>query len=87
MRVATKREMGIALRDLRRRRKLTQAALAEQLGVGRHWVNRVEQAKTNADMFTVLRALKLLGAELAVIPREDADGSAAIDSVLGGRTP
>lgn len=86
MRVATKREMGIALRDLRRSRDLTQAALAEQLGVSRHWVNRVEQAKTNADLYTVLRALKLLGAELLVIPREEVAESRVLDSVLARTT-
>lgn len=86
MRVATKREMGIALRDLRRSRDLTQAALAEQLGVSRHWVNRVEQAKTNADLYTVLRALKLLGAELLVIPREEVAESRVLESVLAGTT-
>lgn len=71
MRVTTKRELGIAMRELRRRRKLTQAALAEQLGVSRRWVNHVELAKTNADFYTVLRAMKVLGAELETRPRDD----------------
>lgn len=66
MRVTTKRELGIALREFRRRQKLTQAALAEQLGVSRRWVNHVELAKTNADFYTVLRAMKLLGAEIEI---------------------
>ncbi|HRN51872.1 MAG TPA: helix-turn-helix domain-containing protein [Gemmatimonadaceae bacterium] len=74
MRVTTKRELGIALREFRRRRGLTQAAVAEQLGVSRRWVNHVELAKTNADFYTVLRALKLLGAELEMRP---IDASAA----------
>lgn len=68
MRVTTKRELGIALREFRRRRKLTQAALAEQLGVSRRWVNHVELAKTNADFYTVLRAMKLLGVEIEMRP-------------------
>ncbi len=87
MRVANKREMGIALKDLRRRKKLTQAALAEHLGVSRRWVNQVEQAKTNADVYTVLRALKFLGAELAVLPREEQVETGVLESVLRGKRP
>jgi len=69
MNIATKRELGLVLRDLRRQRGLTQAALAKILGVSRRWVSQVEGAKTNADVTTVLRALKELGAELRVVPR------------------
>lgn len=82
MRIRTKRELGLTLKELRQRQKLTQAALAEQLGVSRHWVNRVEQARTNADLYTVLRALKFLGAELAVFPREPVRDSEVLASVL-----
>lgn len=86
MHISTKRELGLVLRDLRRRRGLTQAALADVLGVSRRWVNQVEQAKTNADISTVLRALKELGVEISVVPRATPTRDRLAEVLRGGET-
>jgi HTH-type transcriptional regulator/antitoxin HipB len=69
MRIRTRKDLGLLIRDFRKQRKLTQAALAELIGVSRRWVVQVEQAKTSPDLRTVLRALRALGAEMHVRPR------------------
>ena len=62
MLILTRKELGLLMREFRRKLGLTQAQLAEIVGVNRRWVVQVEKAKTNADLRTLLRALRALGA-------------------------
>ena len=70
MRIRTRKELGQLIRESRKRRRLTQAELAEVVGVNRRWVVQVEQAKTSADLRTLLRALRALGIEMHIQPRQ-----------------
>lgn len=69
MRIRTRKDLGLLMRELRRKRHLTQAQLAGMIGVNRRWVVQVEQAKTSPDLRIVLRALRALGTELHAKPR------------------
>lgn len=81
MRVRTRKDLGQSIRELRRALGLTQAQLAEIVGVNRRWVVQVEQAKTSADLRTLLRALQALGAELHVKPVRASAGAELRDII------
>ena len=83
MRIRTRRELGQLMKEFRRQRGLTQAKLAEMVGVNRRWVVQVEQAKTSADLRTLLRALRALGAELEVRPRRESVTAEEIGAIIG----
>ena len=85
MRVRTLTDLGLQIRDFRHRRGLTQAQLADIVGVNRRWVVQVEQAKTSADLRTVLRALRALGAELHVEPRRVSPAAREISEMVDAR--
>ncbi len=82
MQIRTREELGQLIRELRRGLGLTQAQLAEIVGVSRRWVVQVEQAKTNADIRTVLRALRALGAELHVRPRRESEAAQELGRIV-----
>jgi HTH-type transcriptional regulator/antitoxin HipB len=53
--------LGMAIRLKRQEKKLSQAALAELLGVERKWVLRLEAGNARAELGLVLKAFKTLG--------------------------
>jgi len=53
-------ELGSRLRESRLRRNLSQARLAEEAGVGRVTLQRLEEGAANASMSTVIRLLRAL---------------------------
>lgn len=57
-------ELGHLVRDFRLRRSLTQAHLADQVGVSRKWIIDLEAGKRTADLSLVLRTLNVLGIDL-----------------------
>jgi HTH-type transcriptional regulator / antitoxin HipB len=65
--VRTPRDIGLLLREARRRAKLDQAELAERLGVSRKWVVEAERGNPGAALGTVLRALDIVDAKLGAI--------------------
>ncbi|MGQ0642769.1 MAG: helix-turn-helix domain-containing protein [Gemmatimonadaceae bacterium] len=69
MRVRTRKDLGLLIREARAKRQMTQAQLAQIVGVNRRWVVQIETAKTSADMRTLLRALRALGLEMHVRQR------------------
>ena len=85
MRIRTRKELGQLLRELRRGLGLTQAQLAEIVGVNRRWVVQVEQGKTSVDLRTLLRALGALGVELHVRPRRTSDAAKELADIVDGR--
>lgn len=66
MLIRTPRELGAAIRDLRRRHNLGQQELASRIGVSRQWVVEVEKGKARAEVGLVLRALDALGVRLSL---------------------
>lgn len=86
MRVRTRKELGQLIREHRRNLGLTQAKLAEIVGVNRRWVIQVEQAKTSADLRTLLRAFRALGVDLHVRPRETSAAARELDDIVHARS-
>lgn len=57
-------ELAAAVRAAREQQGLTQAELAERIGVSRFWVVAFEKGKESVELGTVLRALTALGLRL-----------------------
>lgn len=70
MHVRTPLDLGLIIRDRRRKLGLSQSELAEKAGVGRQWLVAVEHGKARAEIGLVLRTLAALGLTLSV----DGDG-------------
>jgi HTH-type transcriptional regulator/antitoxin HipB len=66
MLVHNARELGLRMRDQRLELGLSQVALANQIGVARAWVIRVERGNAGAEIGLVLKALAALGLDLDV---------------------
>ena len=62
--INTPADLGLFLRDLRVQRGLTQAQLAEQLGVTRQYVAEIEKGKPNLYSERLFQGLRLLGGRL-----------------------
>ena len=57
MQIRTPLDLGLAIRDRRRRLKLSQTELARKAGVGRQWVVAIEHGKSRAELGLVLLTL------------------------------
>jgi HTH-type transcriptional regulator / antitoxin HipB len=66
MHVRTPLDLGLIIRDRRRKLGLNQGDLAEKAGVGRQWLVGVEHGKARAEIGLVLRTLTALGLTLSV---------------------
>ncbi len=66
MHVRTPVELGLIIRDHRRKLGLNQSELAEKAGVGRQWLVAAEHGKARAEIGLVLRTLAALGLTLSV---------------------
>jgi DNA-binding XRE family transcriptional regulator len=62
------RDLGLAIRRLRKRRGWTQVELAEWLGVNPVTVGRLEHGNPVA-LTIAMRAISLLGAKVVIVPR------------------
>ncbi|SDU54547.1 helix-turn-helix transcriptional regulator [Jiangella alkaliphila] len=86
MRARTVRDLGAVAREARRRRGMTQAELAQVVGISRDWVVRLERGHPRLEAQLVLDALAAAGVAVEV---SDADGGPTADDdpfgqVLGG---
>ena len=70
MRIRTPLDLGLVIRDRRRKLKLSQAELARKVGVGRQWVVAIEHGKSRAELGLVLRTLSALDLPLTIEPGE-----------------
>ncbi len=70
-------DIGALIRDRRKALGIDQSALAEQIGVGRIWVNQVEKGKPGAKLGLVLRALAAVGVELSATTGDAPDDAIA----------
>lgn len=75
--VRSARDLGLLIKDRRRKLRLSQAALAERIGASRHWVMDVEAGKKTAEVGLVLDALAALGMSCRVRPRASSGGEGA----------
>lgn len=66
MQIRTPLDLGLIIRDRRRKLKLSQTELARQVGVGRQWTVAIEHGKSRAELGLVLRTLSALGLSLAI---------------------
>ena len=83
MQIRTPLDLGLVIRDRRRKLKLSQTELARQVGVGRQWVVAIEHGKSRAELGLVLRTLSALGLSLAIDTgnrvTRSSDGVAPVD--------
>lgn len=83
--IRTVDDVGRLVKDRRRQLGLSQAELAERVGVSRQWLVGLERGKPTVEMALALRTLALLGLNLdARDPRQRSDSGAAaamIDAV------
>ena len=68
MQVRTPLDLGRAIRDRRRKLRLSQTELARKAGVGRQWVVAIEYGKPRAELGLVLRTLSALDLPLTIDP-------------------
>ena len=68
MQIRTPLDLGLAIRDRRRKLKLSQNELAHKAGVGRQWVVAIEHGKSRAELSLVLRTLAALDLPLTIDP-------------------
>lgn len=64
-------DLGTAVAEARRTRGLTQAELAEQLGITRSYLAAIESGRANRLIEHLLRALRRLGADVTVTWRTE----------------
>ena len=83
MRIRTPLDLGLVIRDRRRKLGLSQTELARKVGVGRQWIVAIERGKSGAELGLVLRTFSALGlsitSETDNRPPRSADGVTAID--------
>ena len=70
MQIRTPLDLGLVIRDRRRKLKLSQTELARKAGVGRQWVVAIEHGKSRAELGLVLRTLSALDLPLTIDPGE-----------------
>ena len=89
MQFKTPRDLGHIIAERRRALRLSQAQLAERVGVSRVWVSQIERGKSRADLSLVLRTLSALGLALNAneLPRaKDVDIDAIVRRSRRGQT-
>lgn len=79
-------DVAVIVRSRRHELGLTQASLAERIGVSRKWVHELEAGKTTAELGLVLRALHALDLEIDIrVPgaaRPPSAGKVDLDDLL-----
>lgn len=88
MHLKNTRDLGLLLQARRKTVGLSQAKLADQLGITRQWVIALEKGTPGVAVGTVLKAFTALGLTLDANPREPAGDhdpvtrSSAIDDII-----
>jgi HTH-type transcriptional regulator / antitoxin HipB len=75
----TPREIGLRIRDRRMQLGMSQAQLAERIGMSRQWVVSLEKGAPGAALGTVLRAISELGLDVNVRESNMADDIIEVD--------
>ena len=88
MQLTSIRELAAVIKDRRRIKGWSQAALAERVGVSRDWIINLEKAKPTIELGLVFRALKALDLSLALAPAPaPPEGSIDLGKILGSSPP
>ncbi|MGE0628552.1 MAG: helix-turn-helix domain-containing protein [Hyphomicrobiaceae bacterium] len=66
MQIRTAKDIGVFIRDQRKKQKLDQAELADKVGVNRRWILEVERGKPRAEIGLVLKTLGALGLTVSI---------------------
>jgi HTH-type transcriptional regulator / antitoxin HipB len=85
MRLNNVRDLGLYVRDRRRRLGLTQAELAASAQVSRRWLSDLEAGKATAEVGLVFKVLHALGLAVDVSPVEFGPGDIDLDDLLRTR--
>jgi y4mF family transcriptional regulator len=85
MRLNNVRDLGLYVRDSRRRLGLTQAELAASAQVSRRWLSDLESGKPTAEVGLVFKVLHALDMALDVSPVEFDPGDIDLDDLLRTR--
>ncbi len=64
-------QIGRALRIIRKQRGLTQAEVADLVGLSRSQVSRIEAATVDVRLSSVTKLLRALGSTLTVVPHTE----------------
>jgi transcriptional regulator with XRE-family HTH domain len=75
-------ELGLYVRDRRRRVPLSQADLSRRAGVSRRWLSDLEAGKTTAEVGLVFKVLWALDLVVDVSPFTLAPGEVDLEEVL-----
>lgn len=76
------RDLGLLVRDIRRKGGFTQAELASHVGVSRKWVIDLENGKRTADLSLVLQTLNAIGIDLDAKVRKARSPDADINAIV-----
>lgn len=66
--IRTIRDIGLLVRDARRKAGLTQADLARKVGAGVRWVHELEHGQPTVEAGRMLLVMNILGITLSVSP-------------------
>ena len=88
MRIRNAKELGAFVREHRLKLGLSQAQLAERVGVSRLWVILLEKGKSSSQVGLVLRTFDVLGITLEAGEKQAPAslGGIALDQLLKGKT-
>ena len=82
VRIRTPTDLGLVIREQRKRLRLGQRELARQAGVSRQWVVEVENGKQRAEVGLVLRTLAALGLDLSIEKRAQPEARAKAGTLV-----
>jgi len=68
MQIRTPKDIGLLIRETRRRKSMTGAQLARQLGVSHSWLSEIENGKSTAEIGKVLQVMRFLELNITVTP-------------------
>ena len=71
--ITSSADLGVAVREARHRRGLTQGQLADQAGVRREWLTRLERGAAGSDLNRLVRVLAQLKIGLALVSLPEFD--------------
>ena len=78
MKVQSPQDIGILIREERKKQGWTQADLANRVGVKPLWISAFERGKTTAQIGLVFRTIKALGMNISVDKAERPGGTGAV---------
>jgi HTH-type transcriptional regulator/antitoxin HipB len=76
VRIRSPTDLGLVIREQRKRLRLGQRELARKVGVSRQWIVEIEKGKPRAELGLVLRTLAALELDLRVDRRRRPDAQA-----------